>query len=141
MAARGLIDASGLIAILDRDDRWHEACRHAFERATLPLMTSLATLTEAFHLLKRARVDEEITWTFLRSGSIVLGTITDEDLPNLHALMYRYSDRPMDFADATLVHLAQRESLSKILTVDHDDFETYRIGGRQRFQIVPGRRL
>ena len=49
-----------------------------------------------------------------------------------------YADRPMDFADATLVHLAARESLSLILTVDHDDFETYRIRGRKKFSILPG---
>ena len=53
--------------------------------------------------------------------------------------MDRYQDRPMDFADATLVHLARRESLSMIFTVDHDDFETYRIEGRQQFRIVPDR--
>ena len=45
----------------------------------------------------------------------------------------------MDFAAATLVHLAARESLSLILTIDHDDFETYRIGGRKQFNILPGR--
>jgi predicted nucleic acid-binding protein len=47
----------------------------------------------------------------------------------------------MDFADATLVHLANRESISLILTIDHDDFETYRIDGRKRFTIVPNRRI
>jgi predicted nucleic acid-binding protein len=46
----------------------------------------------------------------------------------------------MDFADATLVLLAARESISLILTVDHDDFETYRIGGRKKFTILPDRR-
>ena len=51
--------------------------------------------------------------------------------------MKRYADRPMDFADATLVHLARRESLNTVFTVDHDDFETYRIAGRRRFRIVP----
>ena len=55
-------------------------------------------------------------------------------------LMLRYRDRPMDFADATLVHLARRESLATIFTIDHDDFETYRIEGRRRFRIVPDRR-
>lgn len=47
--------------------------------------------------------------------------------------MERYRDRPMDFTDATLVRLARRESLATILTVDDDDFETYRIEGRRRF--------
>jgi predicted nucleic acid-binding protein len=46
----------------------------------------------------------------------------------------------MDFADDTLVHLARRESLSTILTIDHDDFETYRIAGRRPFRILPERR-
>jgi hypothetical protein len=39
--------------------------------------------------------------------------------------------------DATLVHLVAREKLSLILTVDHADFETYRIGGRKKFIILP----
>jgi predicted nucleic acid-binding protein len=51
--------------------------------------------------------------------------------------MIRYRDRPRDFADATVVRLAQRESLTTVFTIDHDDFETYRIEGRKRFRIVP----
>jgi predicted nucleic acid-binding protein len=45
----------------------------------------------------------------------------------------------MDFADAPLVHVADREALSTIFTVDHDDFETCRIRGRKRFRILPAR--
>jgi hypothetical protein len=37
------------------------------------------------------------------------------------------------------VRLARREAVSQILTVDHDDSETYRIEGRRRFQVLPGR--
>jgi len=44
--------------------------------------------------------------------------------------MSRYWDRPMDFADATLVYHAKRESVSTIFSVDPADFETYRIDGR-----------
>jgi len=76
----------------------------------------------------------------LKSGAIFVASITDEDLPHLHVLMSKYADCPMDFADATLVRLAQRETLSKILTIDHDDFETYRIDGRKPFRLLPGRR-
>jgi hypothetical protein len=65
--------------------------------------------------------------------------IADADLASLHDLMTKYHDRPMDFADATLVHLAERESLSTVLTVDFDDFETYRVGGRRRFRVFPSR--
>ena len=44
-----------------------------------------------------------------------------------------------DFGDATLLHLACREFLSTVFTMDHDGFETYRIDGRRRFRVVPGR--
>ena len=65
--------------------------------------------------------------------------IGGEDLRDLQALMDRYRDRPMDFADATLVHLAKREQLDTVFTIDHDDFETYRIDGRRPFRIIPQR--
>jgi predicted nucleic acid-binding protein len=54
--------------------------------------------------------------------------------------MSHYWDRPMDFADATLVHLARREALSTVFTVDHADFETYRIEGRRKFRVLPANR-
>jgi len=52
----------------------------------------------------------------------------------------RYWDRPMDFADATLVYLAKRESLSVILTVDQADFAIYRIEGKRQFRVLPRKR-
>jgi len=79
----------------------------------------------------------QVAWTFVRSGALTLGSITDADLRALAELMHRYHDRPMDFADATLVHLAARESLTTIVTVDFSDFQTYRIDGRRRFRILP----
>jgi hypothetical protein len=79
----------------------------------------------------------EGAWGFVRSGALRLAEIQDSELPEIHALMSRYWDRPMDFADATLVYLAKRESLSTIFTVDHADFETYRIEGRRRFRVLP----
>jgi uncharacterized protein len=111
-------------------------CVEALREFRLPLLTSVAVLTEVFHLLLRDRIDIEVTWDFLRSGILTIGSITDADLPHLHSLMSKYSDQPMDFADATLVHLARRESLDTILTVDHD-FETYRMEGRKGFNILP----
>jgi len=86
-----------------------------------------------------SRAEVAAAWRFVRSGAVTVWCIDDADIPHLDALMARYHDRPMDFADATLVHLARRESLSTILTVDHDDFETYRINGRRTFRIVPAR--
>jgi hypothetical protein len=137
--ASALIDTGAILALLDRDDAWHAACLEAFSSLRLPLATSAAVLAELFHLLGLSRHETEAAWTFLRSGAITLLPIDDADAPVLESLMKKYHDRPMDFADATLVRLAERESMSTVFTVDHDDFETYRIEGRRRFRIIPGR--
>jgi len=135
---KGLIDTGPLLALLERRDPWHRRCTEAFATLDLPLATSPAVLTELFHLLDTPR---QLTsaWGFLRSGTVLVLPIGDDDLPDLEALMHRYRDRPMDFADATLVHLARREDLATVFTIDHDDFETYRIDGKRRFRIVPQR--
>ncbi len=140
MPDEALIDTGAILALLDRSDRWHQPCVSAFAQLRLPLLTSEAVLTELFHLVGDARVPMEAAWKFVRSGALVLGPIEHAELPHLHALMSRYWDRPMDFADATLVYLAKRESLSAILTVDHADFATYRIEGKREFRVLPGNR-
>lgn len=102
-----------------------------------PLMTSEAVLTELFHLIGDHRTRKEDAWRLVRSGGIFVQSIEDSEFDRVHWLMYRYWDRPMDFADATLVYLAERESIQVVFTVDQNDFATYRIGGRRRFQILP----
>ena len=140
MRAEGLIDTGAILALLDRVDQWHAICSEELKRFRLPLVTSEAVLTEVFHLARSDRFGMESVWTFLRSGAVRLAEIQDSELLQIHELMSRYWDRPMDFADATLVYLAKRESLSTIFTIDHSDFETYRIDGRRKFRVLPAAR-
>lgn len=51
--------------------------------------------------------------------------------------MWKYRDRPMDFAEAALVRVGEREGIDTVFTVDRKDFEVYRLSGRRRFKIVP----
>ncbi len=135
----GLIDTGAILALLDQDDRWHEPCVSAFTTLRLPLLTTEAVLTELFHLVGDRRHEVAAAWKLVRSGAFTVAHLADADLPDLDALMAQYHDRPMDFADATLVHVAKRESVYTVLTVDNDDFETYRIGPRRHFRVLPGR--
>ncbi len=137
MAANALIDTGAILALLDKRDRWHSVCVEAFPQLRLPLLTSEAVLTELFHLVGDSRREMEVAWKFVRSGAVNLANIENSELPQVQALMLRYCDRPMDFADATLVYLAKREALTTIFTVDRGDFETYRIEGRRRFRVLP----
>jgi len=135
-----LIDTGPLLALVDRNDEWHELCVRAYSQCQLPLLTTQAVLTEAFHLTRGDSREISAIWTLIRSGAVRMASIQNEELARIHMLMDDYADRPMDFADATLVYLATREYLNLILTVDHSDFETYRLPGRKRFSILPSRK-
>lgn len=137
MRVNALVDTGAILALLDRSDRWHRLCVETFSSLHLPLLTSEAVLTELFHLVGDERHEKASAWNFVRSGALELAVISHGELPAVHELMSRYWDRPMDFADATLVYLAKRESLSTVFTIDRADFETYRIDGRRRFRILP----
>ena len=50
--------------------------------------------------------------------------------------MKKYADLPRDFADATLVVIAEELNTDLVFTVDRD-FDVYRIRGRKRFRIHP----
>jgi predicted nucleic acid-binding protein len=43
----------------------------------------------------------------------------------------------MDYADATLVALAEDIGTNLVFTTDQRDFSIYRIGGRQEFTLLP----
>ena len=134
------MDTGALLALLNKADPWHCACVAAYRSLQLPFLTSEAVLAELFHLLDREQKTLDAGWAMLDCGVVSLATIEHKELPAMRELMMKYRDRPMDFADATLVYLARRESISTIFTVDHNDFETYRIEGKRRFRIVPSRR-
>jgi len=55
----------------------------------------------------------------------------------MRELMEKYRDQPMDLADAALVHVAERDGLRRIFTLDRRHFTVYRIGKRRRFTILP----
>ena len=136
---RALLDTGALLALVDVRERLHAACAEALQHLRLPLTTTSAVLAETFHFALRRYDLRQLTWDFIREGGAVLAPITGADLPALETLMDRYADRPMDFADATLVHVAEREGLKTILTTDRSDFETYRIGRSAKFRILPAR--
>jgi uncharacterized protein len=135
-----LVDTGVILALVDRNDNWHERCVEAYDKTRLPLLTTQAVLTEVFHLVGRRSLDHRGVWRLLRSGAIQTSPITNEELPLIKDLMDDYADRPMDFADATLVSSRRPRAPRTILTIDHDDFETYRLPGRKKITILPPRR-
>jgi len=51
--------------------------------------------------------------------------------------MMQYADVPMDFADGTLVVLAEETGIRDVFTLDRKGFQAYRTGKRETFRILP----
>lgn len=130
-----LIDSGPLIALFDASDKYHKDAVAFIRSNRLPLITTLASLTETLHLLdfnRNAQIDF-LDW--IGRGAIELYNITNSDFGRIKELTEKYRDLPMDFADACLVYLAEKCNLNTIATIDRD-FSIYRIRGRKKFKII-----
>ncbi len=131
-----LVDASALVAFLDRDDSAHERCVNALKHLRDPLVTVWPAVTEAMHLLADTPRGVDALCDMVEDDALGLVTLDRADIPRMKDLMRKYSDLPMDFADAALVRAAEREGLSRILTFDAH-FLVYRLPNRRRFTVLP----
>ena len=133
-----LTDAGPLIALIDADEADHPLCVDTLRTLSLPLVTTWPAFTEAMYLLSRAggAAGRQALWRLVLTGRLDLADLDRTAVERSATLMGKYSDRPMDLADATLVALAESRQQRRIFTLDRD-FQIYRLHGRGRFEIVP----
>lgn len=130
MGKRAIIDSGPLIALFDRDDKFHKSACDFLRNYVGTLHSTVAVLTEVTHLLDfsvQAQLDF-LTW--VQDGGLQIHDIGTEDLSRICDLTEKYSDLPMDFADATLMRIAERERIAKVISIDRD-FYIYRKNDRQ----------
>ena len=97
-----------------------------------PLFTCDAVLTEAAHFLRSpAKLLEAV-----ERGLLVSRFDTQTAAPRLAALVAKYADRPMDFADACLVYMSEQMRECTIVTIDRADFAVYRRHGREAIPLL-----
>jgi hypothetical protein len=131
MAKNVLVDAGFLVALLGRRD-FHRAWAAAqVPRFAPPWKSCEAVLSEAFHLLGAGGLSA--LSELLRRRSLVVDFELDKNLEPVLALMQKYSNVPMSFADACLVRMTETYTDPVLLTTD-TDFRIYRRHGRQ---VVP----
>lgn len=133
-----LTDAGPLIAIIDGDEPDHRACVEALDQIALPLVTTWPAFTEAMYpLVRGGGIDgQRALWRLVSTDRLVVADLSSSAVERSARLMDKYSDRPMDLANATLVAFAEEHGHGTIFTLDAD-FEIYRLRGRQRFTTMP----
>jgi predicted nucleic acid-binding protein len=129
-----VVDAGPLIALFDRDDRHHRRAVEFLRKSRLRLITNLPVLTEATFLL-RFSVEAQRDLLWWAHNSMDIDQATSSDLPRIIALLDKYSDMPADFADASLVAMAERLNLSRVASVDRG-FSISRLAGKRHFENI-----
>lgn len=130
-----LIDTGPLYSFFDSSDKHAKRTREFLRDYTGRLITTLAIVTEVSYLLgdiKPAQLDF-IEW--VQKGAIEIADVKSQDFSEIHKGMKKYADTPMDFADATLVFIANSLKVSNIITFD-DDFRVYRLAGGSKFAYL-----
>lgn len=123
-----LADTGFWLALANRRDRHHEQACSWLEALREPLVTTWPVMTETCHLLlHRLGANSQLRFvTSCADGAFGVFPLQREDVVRITQLMEKYSDRPMDLADASLVLLAEHLGHGRILSTDERDFHAYR---------------
>jgi uncharacterized protein len=133
MARSVLVDASFLIALLNRRDANHRWAVAQASQLPPPWKTCDAVLSEAFYLLGERGAP--LIAALLRRRTVVSGFDPSENLEQIVRLIQKYADVPMSFADACLVRMTEVLADPVLLTTD-TDFRIYRRHSRQTVPSV-----
>lgn len=121
------MDTGPFVAYLDGSDPAHAAVVARLEGFTGRIATTSSVVTEAMHFVGAAPAGPRLLADLLAACETEVIDFTDPaGLTDLVSLMERYANVPMDFADATLVLLAERFAAYDVLTLDRRGFSTYR---------------
>jgi uncharacterized protein len=131
-----LLDTGPLVALLSQDDANHDRARERFAECAPPFRCCEAVLAEACFLMRRVHPAAAAEVVALgRRGVYNMAISSPDHWANLEALLRKYADRPISFADACLIRCAEIHQEPRILTFD-SDFGVYRWGRNRKFEIV-----
>jgi len=137
-----LADSGPLAALFNGRDKHHLRAVDYFRRhgGRLRCSTTWEVISEVMYFLdfSAAAQGDFLDWLHLghERGLMSIAALKPEDLPGLARMMRKYSDRPMDLADASLVWLANQCGVTDIITIDRADFSVYRTNRRKSFTNV-----
>ena len=137
MPSRVLVDTGPLVALFDADDQHHARCVETLKGLTQPLVTIWPAITEAMHLLTFSSLAQQGLLTWIAQAGLHIAALEAPDVPRVQELLARYQSLPMDFTDAALVTVAERDDLRTVFTVDERDFRLYRPRHIRTFHLLP----
>ena len=131
-----LLDAGPLVALLSKQDADHDMAKKLFGESAKPLRSCEAVVSEACFLLRTVhrKAPAEVI-KLARNGVYEISFSLKNHWTDIEALLEKYENRPIPFADACLVRCAEILEEPRILTFD-SDFRIYRWGRNKKFELL-----
>lgn len=100
-------------------------------------MTCWPVITEAAWLLRAFPLAVVRLLSSFNGRPFELLDLTETDLSGIAAILAKYKGLGLQLADASLAHLANREGIDTIFTLDRRDFGVLRGLRGKKFHLIP----
>lgn len=130
-----LIDTGPLIALFDRDDKYHTSIIEFIKNTNYRFISTTAVLTETMYMLDFNTAVQLNFLDWIMKEGVIIHEIKQSNIKRIIDLTKKYSDRPMDFADATLVIAAEERGIRQIISID-SDFDIYRLYNKMKIENI-----
>lgn len=130
-----LIDTGVLVALLNAGDARHAGASDWLAACDAQLHTVEAVLAESAFFLPPA--GRAALADLAGAGTIRVHSPGPDGHRRVAAILRKYADLDPDWADASLVWLAEQRGAQRIATLDVRDFSALRIHGRSKFFLEP----
>ena len=137
MTGQVLVDTGPIVAILLESDEHHEACVERLHHVRGPLLTCWPVITEVAWLLRAYPQAIRKLLSSFHGRPFELVPLGETDLPGIAAVLAKYEGLRIQIADASLVHLANREGIEIMFTLDRRDFGVLRLTHGKKLRLIP----
>lgn len=123
--------------MLDADHELHLAVRALAQKEDVIVPTSVLCEVD---FMASTRLGAETAQTFLEdviSGAYTSLSVNMPDMARALELMRQYHDARIGFVDASLVALAERHRIRRVLTLDKRHFSMFRPKGLGYLELLP----
>ena len=134
-----IVDTSFLFALADLKDANHQRAVNMAAGMDGLLILPITVLPEICYLID-SRLGHAAMRRFIdtvASGDLQVESVSRDDLSRVSEVLDQYADARVDFVDATIVALAERLKVTRILTLDRRHFELFRPQHCTAFEILP----
>jgi len=129
-----IMDTGPLVAWFSKRDSHHEWAARIMDDLRVGAFVCEAVLAEVCHLVAKDAVPAAAVLKLVERNDLSLVSLGGE-ISAIRALMERYADAPMDFADACVVRMAELNPEATVCTTD-GHFRFFRKSSREMIALL-----